>query len=231
MPPSSTSSDAAFAAIAAAGQRLDAWGFTPAAAGNVSLRSGDGAWVTAAGSDLGALARADVVWVALDPNVAPGVRQSQPSTEWPLHREVFARHPEFGAVVHCHAPYASGWAAAELAVPAVLDEAVALLGGAIPCAPYAPSGSPELATVGADALRDRSAALLAHHGLIAAGATLDSALACAEVAEHVARVAWLARALATSAQPAVPEAGQTQFASQYRANRHRDRTLASAAAR
>ena len=87
------------------------------------------------------------------------------------------------------------FAAAREPVPAVIDEAVIFLGGDIPAAPYAISGS---AGVGANAvamLAARASALLANHGLVTIAATPAQALHQAVVSEHCAQVAWGVRAL------------------------------------
>ena len=65
---------------------------------------------------------------------------------------------------------------------------VALAGGAdIRCAPYATFGTQELSDHAVDALAGRRACLLAHHGVVACGDTLDQALALAIEVEHLAR--------------------------------------------
>ena len=87
------------------------------------------------------------------------------------------------------------FAAARQPVPAVIDEAVIFLGGDIPVAPYAISGSAQVGANAVAMLADRASALLASHGLVTVAATPAQALHHAVVSEHCAQVAWGARAL------------------------------------
>jgi L-fuculose-phosphate aldolase len=87
------------------------------------------------------------------------------------------------------------FAAAREPVPAVIDEAVIFLGGDIPVAPYAISGSAGVGTNAVWMLAQRASALLANHGLVTIAATPAQALHHAVVSEHCAQVAWGAQAL------------------------------------
>ena len=70
---------------------------------------------------------------------------------------------------------------------------VAAAGGAdIRCAPYAPFGSPALSGHALAALRDRSACLLANHGMLACHAMLEQAVALAVEVESLSRMYWQA---------------------------------------
>jgi L-fuculose-phosphate aldolase len=63
---------------------------------------------------------------------------------------------------------------------------IALAGGDIRCAPYATFGSEELARNALQGLRDRRATLLANHGVLAVGATLQAARSVALEVENLA---------------------------------------------
>ena len=119
-----------------------------------------------------------------------------PTSELSLHLGVYA-DTDTAAVVHTHAPWST-------AVACVLDELPVLhyqqllLGGAVRVAPYATFGTPELAAIVREALAGRQAALMANHGSVAVGASLDAAVgqrAAARVARHAPppRVARSAR--------------------------------------
>lgn len=93
--------EAAIAAIVAAGRRLDAAGWVPATAGNISVRlSGNRIAITRSGRHKGALAAGDVM--AVDGDGRPEVPGDRPSYETPLHCGIYRRFPEAGAVVHGH---------------------------------------------------------------------------------------------------------------------------------
>ena len=98
-------------------------------------------------------------------------------------------------MLHSHPPFASMFAAARQPVPAVVDEAVLFLGGDIPVARYATSGSAQVGHNAVRVLADRASALLASHGLVRIAASPAQALHCAVVTEHCAQVAWGTRAL------------------------------------
>ena len=100
-----------------------------------------------------------------------------PSSEWRFHRDIYRSRPEIGAIVHTHAPYATTLACMNRAIPP-FHYMVAIAGGRdIRCAPYATFGTQALSDHAVAALAGRRACLLAHHGMIAAGTTLEAALA------------------------------------------------------
>lgn len=181
--------------VLAVARALLAGGMVVGSAGNVSGRApGDRVvWLTPAARPYDTMTLDDLVAVDLDG--VPQAGHRVPTTELALHLECYRRYPEVGGVVHAHAPYASMYALARRPVPPVLEEAVLLLGDGVPCAPYRPTGSTALAEVAAAALAGRSAVLLANHGLVAVGPTVDGALHAAELAEHAATVALGAHAL------------------------------------
>ena len=170
-------------AVAVAARRLADEGLLIGTAGNVSLRDGDRVAVTGTGVVLGRCTPEDVTVVSLDGRVLEGALV--PTSELDLHLGVYAAIGA-GAVVHTHAPSST-------AVACVLDELPVLhyqqlaLGGAVRVAPYATFGTAELAGRAVAALEGRQAALLANHGSVALGATLEQAV------EHALLLEWLAR--------------------------------------
>lgn len=168
--------------VAAAARRLAEAGLLVGTAGNVSARDGDRIAVTATGVVLAECTESDVTVVTPTGVVVEG--DLVPTSELDLHLAVLA-DTGAGAVVHTHAPFAT-------AVACVLDELPVihyqqlLLGGPIRVAPYATFGTPELAASVRDALRDRTAALLASHGSVTVGATLAEAVERAELLEWLA---------------------------------------------
>jgi L-fuculose-phosphate aldolase len=116
----------------------------------------------------------------------PG-RQLRPSSEWRVHRDIYAARPEACAVVHVHSPYATALACARRAIPA-FHYMVAVAGGdSIRCAPYATFGTQALSDHALRALDGRRACLLANHGMLAVGDSVDGALALATEVEFLAR--------------------------------------------
>jgi L-fuculose-phosphate aldolase len=80
-------------------------------------------------------------------------------------------------------------------IPAIIEEVVVYLGGEVPVCEYKPTGSDELGEEVAAHLADRSAAILANHGIVTTGKNPDKALHNAELVERTAMIVWGARAL------------------------------------
>ena len=159
-------------------------GLSPGRSGNVSARVEGGMLITPTGLAYETLDEEQIVFVGADGSRRAG--ELKPSSEWLMHLAVYEGKPEAGAVVHCHSLNATALACAGKPIPA-FHYMVAVAGGMdIPLAPYATFGSGELAQCVAAALRDRNAALLAHHGQIACGRDLGAALDLAREIETLA---------------------------------------------
>jgi L-fuculose-phosphate aldolase len=196
--------------VAAAARRLAHEGLMVGTAGNVSARDGDVVAVTASGVTLGGCRPEDVTVVSLTGSVVEG--ELTPTSELALHLGLYADTSAV-AVVHTHAPYST-------AVACVLDELPVvhyqqlLLGGAVRVAPHATFGTTELAEAVRDALSDRQAALMANHGSVAIGASLEAAVENALLLEwlatlhHRASTLGTPRALDEAEQQAVIEAAR-----------------------
>ncbi len=103
-----------------------------------------------------------------------------------MHLDFYLAKPDCGAVVHCHSPRATALSCHRRGIPA-FHYMVALAGGdRIECAHYATFGTRGLSEAMISALGDRNACLLANHGQIAGGATLQKALSTAEGVEDLA---------------------------------------------
>jgi L-fuculose-phosphate aldolase len=157
--------------------------------GNVSARTEAGFLITASGMAYDAMNPEDIVAMSLGGEAA-GARA--PSSEWRFHRDIYVDRADAGAIVHAHSPFATTLACLARGIPA-FHYMVAVAGGSdIRCAPYATFGTQALSDNALAALRGRSACLLANHGMIAIGATLDGALALAIEVEALAEQYWRA---------------------------------------
>ncbi|GGK36190.1 class II aldolase/adducin family protein [Salinarimonas ramus] len=173
------------ARIVRVAQAMDQAGFCPTKSGNVSARVGDGLIITPSGLPYAETTPADLVAIALDGR-ARDEGSRRPSSEWPFHTEIYKARPDVHAIVHTHSPKATALACARRPIPA-FHYMVAYCGGRdIRVADYATFGSADLAANAVAALEGRKAALLANHGVIAAGATLEGALAIAGEVENLA---------------------------------------------
>lgn len=190
------------AEVIASCRRLQSEGLMPATAGNVSARvdgEPDVIAVTPTATPYDVLEPDDIALVTTSGEPVEGRRA--PTTELPLHTVLYTRRPEVGAVVHTHSPAASVMAVMGWALPPILTGLAGAVGGDVPVVPYARPGTHELAGAAADALAQRGACLLRHHGVVAIGPDLAAAVTAAALTENAARVYLEARA--TGAQ--VPE--------------------------
>jgi L-fuculose-phosphate aldolase len=159
--------------VVAAARELDAQGLNRGTSGNVSVRFRDGLLITPSGLPTQRMQADDVVPIGLDGSHPP---TQKPSSEWRFHRDILAHRPEIGAVVHAHPVYCTAFAMCGREIPAVHYMIAAFGGPTVRCAPYASYGTAELSELALAALVDRNVCLLANHGMIAAGATLEKAL-------------------------------------------------------
>lgn len=174
-----------------------------ATAGNVSTRvDRDLVAMTPTSIPYDALEPEDICIVSTDGTVVDGRRQ--PTSELPLHTLVYLRRPEVGGIIHTHSPAAMTMAALGWTLPPILTGLIEATGGDVRSAPYARSATAELADLTAEALQDRGACFLRHHGLLAVGADLSHAFRAASVTEQSARVFLDAR-LQVESVPLVPE--------------------------
>ena len=175
--------------LVAAARRLSDAGLNPGRSGNVSERLGAGFLVTPSALPYDRMQPDDMVLVDGDGG-AQGPRK--PSTEWPLHRGIYAARPEARGIAHTHSPFATTLSCLRRPIPPFHYE-VAFAGGRdIRCADYATFGTAELSEEALAALEDRRACLLANHGVVAMGASVEAAVELAEKVEALARIYWQA---------------------------------------
>jgi L-fuculose-phosphate aldolase len=170
--------------IIEAGREMNRCGLNQGTSGNISLRLGDGLLITPTSLPYDEMVAEDIVFLAMD---GTPIGRHEPSSEWRFHRDILREKPAVNAVVHAHPPYATTIAIMGKAIPP-LHYMIAVAGGHdIPCAAYATFGTEELSRNALEALRDRSACLLEHHGLIATGPSLARAMWLAVEVETLAR--------------------------------------------
>ncbi len=208
--------------VVAALRRLDALGLNRGSTGNLSqrcVRAGvDGMLVTPTGIGADELQPAQLAWVGADGRVDGAW---QPSSEWQLHHAVLARRADVQAVVHTHSVHATALACLQRELPP-FHYMVAVCGAErVPCTPYHAFGSDALAAAVAQALADRNACLMAHHGLVAAGATLAQAMHIAIEIEALCEVYLKALAVAEPARLSAAQMAEVlqKFSSYGRARR------------
>jgi len=182
--------------IIATAREMNALDINRGKSGNVSARIDSGFLITPSALPYDETKPEDVVSVDFG-GKATGRRK--PSSEWRFHRDIYAARPEVRAIVHAHSPFATALACLNRGIPA-FHYMIAVAGGDdIRCAPYATFGTQLLSDHALRALQDRKACLLAHHGMIAVGESLDAALALAVEVEALAEMYWRATQVAEPA--------------------------------
>jgi len=177
-------------------RRLDALGMIRGSTGNLSHRQGAGMLITPTGMGADELQPQDLVWLGDDGTLRG---DWQPSSEWHFHRAVYAARPDLQAIVHTHSVNATALACLERGLPA-FHYMVAVAGGdSVRCTAYHTFGTEALSTAVAEAMADRDACLMAHHGLVAAGPTLARAMKVTQEIEALCEVYLKALAVAEPA--------------------------------
>ena len=199
-------------------KRLLREGLVEGTAGNLSARTAEGhVLLTPTSVAYETMTPDDLVVCDLAGNVLAGERK--PTSERALHLAVLRAYPELGAVIHSHAKFASMFAVAREPIPCVIEEFQIYVGGEVPVASYALTGSDALGEECAKHLAQRGAVLMANHGLLAAGRDLAQAHHLTALVERTAEIVFGARLLGR-AQP-LPKETLARFAPVYAALRKR----------
>ena len=189
------SEDAIREAIAAHGRLLFGRGFSVGSAGNISVRLPDGFLITPTNSCLGRLDPARISRLDRDYRHVAG---DKPSKEVFMHRAFLEARPEAGAVVHLHSTHATAIACLArpgepAPIPPLTPYFVMRIGRVLPVVPYYRPGDAAMEPAIAEAARGARAVLLANHGPVVSGKTLDDAVYAAEELEEAAKLALLLR--------------------------------------
>lgn len=161
--------------------------------GNMSVVSRDRQWmvITPSSYDYSIMEEQDIVVTDLDGNVVEGCHK--PSSEWKMHAEIYKHLPHAGAVVHTHSPYATSFAVTHQEIPVILIEMIPFLKGKLEVSPYAEQGSAQVGLNAVPILKRRNACLMANHGVVAIGETLDQAYINSVYAEDTAKIYHMAK--------------------------------------
>ena len=175
------------------GRSLYQRGLAHGSAGNISVRLSDGWLMTSTNSCLGRLDPARIS--RLDANGAL-MSGDKPSKETFLHIAMY-RERSAGAVVHLHSVHAVAVSClADIdpgdVFPPVTAYAIMQV-GKLALAPYYPPGDESLADAVRKLAGRHHSILLANHGPVVAGATLDAAVNAIEELEQTARLMLLLR--------------------------------------
>lgn len=132
----------------------------------------------------------DIVNITLEGAIVSG--KHKPSSEWPMHAAVYRVYPNVKAQIHTHSTYATSFAVNNIDIPVILIEMVPILGGNVRVAHFELPGIEALGLSAVASLEDRNACLLANHGALAVGGSLEQAYINAACLEDVAKTYSLA---------------------------------------
>lgn len=162
-------------------------GLVAGTSGNVSVfdRENERIYITPSNLSYKDMTDEDIVVLKLNGEILEG--KYKPSSEWRLHAEIYKAKEEVNSVIHTHSPYATGFAIVHKKVPLILVEMLPFLGGDIPVAEFGLPGTDEVGIHAVKALKNRNAALLENHGVVAVGKTVEQAYLRAVYTEDAAK--------------------------------------------
>lgn len=212
--------------LIAAARRCFELGLQSNAGGNLSLRleQAEAIVIKPSGVGFAECDRDNLQLVHLDGTIEPSAHK--PSKDLPFHLEIYKRRPDIRGIVHCHSPWATGYASAGVELPCLTVQTVEKL-GRIPLIPLAGGVGAQTETEIGEvfAAKDIRGALLANHGTIGTGPTIEAAQHIAELIEETAHIACVrdnllqARGLPA---PAEPQLGTPEESRRHAAQEHKD---------
>jgi L-fuculose-phosphate aldolase len=193
---------------------LNAQGLNQGTSGNISVRHGDHMLITPSATPYEAMEPEMLATLPIAGTVEDWQGPLKPSTEVYFHLAILKARPEVNAILHIHPTYATALAMCRRSIPAA-HYMVAIFGGVdVRCSRYARYGSPDLAEAALEALRERKACLLANHGIIALGSSVEQALWHGVELEALARMYAITLSIGGPVILSDEQIGQTQAAMQ-----------------
>lgn len=178
------------------GKSLFERGLTAGSSGNLSVRlkDGDGWLLTPTNASLGRLDPARLSRLDWDGRLRDG---DAPSKEAFLHRAMYRERPGAGAIVHLHSTHSAAVSCMcglnhDDCIPPLTPYFVMKI-GRLPLVPYHRPGDPTLGDAIGALAGKHAAVLLANHGPVVSGASLEAAVYAAEELEETAKLFLLLR--------------------------------------
>ncbi|MDE0208430.1 MAG: class II aldolase/adducin family protein [Boseongicola sp.] len=166
---------------------MNANGINQGTSGNISARFGDRMLISPSAIPYDRMTPEMVASIRLDDRSGRWDGPLKPSTEWRMHQTLFQGREDIHAIVHAHPTFCTVLAMARMPIPPCHYMIAAFGGNTIRCADYATFGTRKLADFALAAMDGRMACLLANHGMISVGTTLDEAMWRATELETIAR--------------------------------------------
>ncbi len=174
------------------GKKMSAAGLCTGTSGNISIYNAEKGLmaISPSGIDYFSTLPEDVVITDLEAGIIDGVRK--PSSEWALHTMFYKNKPDARAVVHTHSMYCTTFAVLGQPIQAVHYVIADANADSVPCAPYYPFGTVELAEAAVRTAGDSNAVLLGNHGLVTCGRDISGAYNLARNMEYIAELQYRA---------------------------------------
>lgn len=167
--------------------KMNTTGLNQGTSGNISVRYEDNMLVTPSAIPYEEMTPESIAAMPIDRDYGSWEGPFKPSTEWRFHLDIMIARPQVNAVVHTHSTYSTILAIARKSIPSCHYMIAAFGGNDVRCSGYARYGTKELSDFALQALEDRECCLLANHGLIAVGTSLEKAMWVAVELETIAR--------------------------------------------
>jgi L-fuculose-phosphate aldolase len=168
--------------------------FLSAKDGNISVRTRENyILTTAAGICKGKLNEKNLIKMDFKGRKISG--KGAASSEFKMHRYIYEQRKDVKAVIHTHPVFATAFAAAGIALDKPVYPEIYIFFGKIPLAKYATPSTDEVPSSIEPFVKDYDAVLLANHGLVTFGKTLEDAYFKTEKIEHIAQISFYARML------------------------------------
>jgi L-fuculose-phosphate aldolase len=168
-------------------RHMNAIGLNQGTSGNISMRHGDTMLITPSAIPYAEMTPDMIVAMPIEGEYGAWAGPKRPSVEWPFHLDILRARPDVGAVVHTHATFSTILAIARKPIPACHYMIAAFGGSDVRVADYARYGTKALSENVLKAMEGRSACLMANHGMIATGSSLEKAMWAAVELETIAK--------------------------------------------
>ncbi len=178
--------------IALMGKRLYERRLNGGYGGNISVKDNDMIYITPSGVPKDILDYSDIIVMDFKGNIIEG--QGKPSSEMLFHILIYKVRDDVSTIIHAHPPIATGFAIAHRPILEPVHEESVVMLGKVPLLPYEVTSSKELAKNVGEAIKEHNALLLANHGAITVGDSLEKAFRRMEELENLCEMLLVAEA-------------------------------------
>ena len=181
-------------AICDIGRRIYEHGFVAANAGNICCRlTEDEVLCTPTMISKGFMRPVDLCLIDMTGKQLAGTKKR--SSEALMHLEILKARPDVSCVVHCHPPHATAFAIVGEPIPQAVMPEVEVFLGEVPITKYETPGGRKFAETVLPFVAKTNIILLANHGAVSYGPTLEHAYWLTEILDQYCRILLLARQL------------------------------------